>query len=997
MTAMDDVANDSGHRLGTRDGGDDDDDDAEEDGARLTSEPSTSGASLRYATARDVPFRKLCGAFEALQNERGRSKATSARRYRVLDTLHDRCLVSARDGTRVDAFDAYRLILPALDKERGAYFLKHDALAKVVVSAFDMSRASEDAKKLEDWKRKGGGNFPQVVRDVLAGGHLADREKDEDARTLTIGDVNEALDALAACDNKDQRASTLRALFSKMDATQVKWTCAIILKETKISMGEKAILRHYHSEANDLWDWTSDLRRVCEDLPRRDFRMKREDIDVGVGLINPQMARRQNSIDAVYRALKGTQFVIETKFDGERIQIHKDGDIINYWTRNMNDFGPRGYDVMNALFRHLPKRCILDGELMVWNKLRDQSYPFGALKNLIKAANMRKAKDELFPLKAHLENRDGGDSDGEEDLMSSKYAWYAENVKKLTYGDLELVYVPFDILYAVDRSVKTHKLRERHELLKEHVREVSVMCGNIRARILLATPDCAFSRVVSTKEDIERALLEAMDNGEEGLVIKDLDGPWIPGDRSNNWMKIKPDYLSSEDLDVVLIGGYYGAGELRGGKISQFLCGIVEATNDPISTASDGVKIMSFCKVGTGISAMQLDDLRSRLGDFMHREKPQDMNYNVTDAYNEKPDVWIWPPQRSLVVTVKGDIRAIRTTTFATGYSLRFPRVTGIRYDKKWSDILTLCDLLKTIEEEAPTLKVNIDDTRGGTNARKRSRTTGPATLLPAHLMPVDVSGVVQESEIFKNMQVHIANCESREQKQELFKAVIARSGTTSELWHKHVTHSVALNRDGSKFRTASREGDVYTIAWLQECIHEGRVVPPKPRHRLHLSATTWYGTDAMDRYGDDHFSDCNLADVHALVHQVGDQTKRWKTAEVPALVELDREYPSVCADVKLLTFRGCVFEIDDSLGKDARVDEQSSMFPSVLAGERRNVEQILRIYGGKLAPEGRMGTHIVRMYDDSVVFEDMDDGRKQVSLSWVKRCIDRSTTADVV
>ena len=43
------------------------------------------------------------------------------------------------------------------------------------------------------------------------------------------------------------------------------------------------------------------------------------------------------------------------------------------------------------------------------------------------------------------------------------------------------------------------------------------------------------------------------------------------------------------------------------------------------------------------------------------------------------------------------------------------------------------------------------------------------------------------------------------------------------------------------------------------------------------------------------------------------------------------------------------------------------------------------------------MGTHIVRMYDDSVVFEDMDDGRKQVSLSWVKRCIDRSTTADVV
>ena len=112
------------------------------------------------------------------------------------------------------------------------------------------------------------------------------------------------------------------------------------------------------------------------------------------------------------------------------------------------------------------------------------------------------------------------------------------------------------------------------------------MCGNIRARILLATPDCAFSRVGSTKEDIERALLEAMDNGEEGLVIKDLDGPWIPGDRSNNWMKIKPDYLSSEDLDVVLIVGYYFSCEFLCGKISPFLFCLVYSSNYPFCPPS---------------------------------------------------------------------------------------------------------------------------------------------------------------------------------------------------------------------------------------------------------------------------------------------------------------------------------------------------------------------------------------------------------------------------
>ena len=194
-------------------------------------------------------------------------------------------------------------------------------------------------------------------------------------------------------------------------------------------------------------------------------------------------------------------------------------------------------------------------------------------------------------------------------------------------------------------------------------------------------------------------------------------------------MKIKPDYLKTEDLDVLLIGGYYGAGELRGGKISQFLVGIIESTNASPLTA--GIKIMSFCKVGTGISGSELDDMRNRLGDYMHREKPKDCNYTVTDAYNEKPDVWIWPPQRSVVVRIKGDIRLIRTRTFASGYSLRFPRVTGLRYDKLWSDIMTYDELKQTIEEDRPNIGVDVDDERGGSHARQQKRSRTAATLLP--------------------------------------------------------------------------------------------------------------------------------------------------------------------------------------------------------------------------------------------------------------------------
>ena len=85
--------------------------------------------------------------------------------------------MSRKDGSRVDARSEYRLLLPSLDKERAVYQLKHeDAAGQGDGCLLDMSPEGEDAKRLIDWKQKGGGNFPQTVRDVLAAGHLEGRE-----------------------------------------------------------------------------------------------------------------------------------------------------------------------------------------------------------------------------------------------------------------------------------------------------------------------------------------------------------------------------------------------------------------------------------------------------------------------------------------------------------------------------------------------------------------------------------------------------------------------------------------------------------------------------------------------------------------------------------------------------------------------------------------------------------------------------------------------------
>ncbi|KAG1326864.1 putative DNA ligase 4 [Cocos nucifera] len=100
--------------------------------------------------------------FEAMA--RDRLAAKKRKRFR---TLLDRVY------TGRDYFSAVRLILPALDRERGSYGLKESALAAALVDALGLAKDSPDALRLINW-RKGGarsganaGNFALVAAEKI--------------------------------------------------------------------------------------------------------------------------------------------------------------------------------------------------------------------------------------------------------------------------------------------------------------------------------------------------------------------------------------------------------------------------------------------------------------------------------------------------------------------------------------------------------------------------------------------------------------------------------------------------------------------------------------------------------------------------------------------------------------------------------------------------------------------------------------------------------------
>lgn len=91
----------------------------------------------------------------------------------------------------------------------------------------------------------------------------------------------------------------------------------------------------------------------------------------------------------------------------------------------------------------------------------------------------------------------------------------------------------------------------------------------------LISIEIAESKPSTSLQEVLDALDKAIENREEGVMVKRLDSPYLP-DKRQHWIKLKPEYLEGvgDDLDLLILGGFYGEGARRGGKISHFLLGL---------------------------------------------------------------------------------------------------------------------------------------------------------------------------------------------------------------------------------------------------------------------------------------------------------------------------------------------------------------------------------------------------------------------------------------
>jgi DNA ligase-4 len=81
----------------------------------------------------------------------------------------------------------------------------------------------------------------------------------------------------------------------------------------------------------------------------------------------------------LFSQLRGKEVVVECKFDGDRIQVHKNGNDIHFFSRTFIDHSKYKEAIADTLCQNiLLEKCILNGEMLVWDRLTNRFAEFGS-------------------------------------------------------------------------------------------------------------------------------------------------------------------------------------------------------------------------------------------------------------------------------------------------------------------------------------------------------------------------------------------------------------------------------------------------------------------------------------------------------------------------------------------------------------------------------------------------------------------------------------------
>jgi DNA ligase 1 len=368
----------------------------------------------------------------------------------------------------------------------------------------------------------------------------------------------------------------------------------------------------YIEKVQEAYNLTNDLAEVAASISENGltgiFNMK-----MAVGKpVKVMLFQKAKDIDDAFSTV-GRPAALEFKYDGFRIQIHyKKDDLgkekLNLFTRRLENVTEQFPDILISLKGNInASSAILDAEAVGFDPKSNKYLPFQSISQRIKRKYSITEISEKFPVEVNV----------------------------------------FDVLYYNGENTLNMPFHERRKIITSIIEPVERKV--VPSRII----------VTGKNEEASKFYHEALDKGEEGVMVKNLDGIYKPGARVGYGVKLKP---VMESLDLVIVQAEWGEGK-RATWLTSFTLACKDENNN----------LLEIGKVSTGLK--ELPQEGTTFEQMTELLKPL--------IRLEKGKTVILKPEAVIEVQYE-EIQA--SPTYSSGFALRFPRFVRLRNMEKSVD-----------------------------------------------------------------------------------------------------------------------------------------------------------------------------------------------------------------------------------------------------------------------------------------------------------------------
>ena len=461
---------------------------------------------------------------------------------------------------------------------------------------------------------------------------------------LTVQKVYETLDKMAETSGSgavDTKMALLAGLLAAASPLEAKYILRTVTGNLRLGIADMTVLDALavaYGGGKEAREYVERAYNICSDLGRVAKTVVEEGIEGIKGFvvsagepIRPMLAERLSSPEEILEKLGG-KCAAEYKYDGERLQAHKQGGDVRLFSRRLENISDQYPDAVRLLGKNVKaEEAIVECECVAVDSDTGEMRPFQELMHRRRKYEISKAIED-YPVSLFI----------------------------------------FDLLFVDDRDLTLEPYPVRRRLLEKAVVEGEHV-------------GLTKSLVTRSPVELEKFFEEAIAEGCEGLVCKSVakDSVYQAGARGWLWIKYKRDYKSEmiDTVDLVVVGAFHGRGK-RAGAYGALLLAAYDSGKDAFETVT---------KCGTGFTDADLAKLPKMLEKHVVVHKhPRVESLLEADVWFE-PVVVIEVLGAEFTLSPIHTC-ALGMVRSGSGVAIRFPRFTGKYRDDKAAEDATGSD-----------------------------------------------------------------------------------------------------------------------------------------------------------------------------------------------------------------------------------------------------------------------------------------------------------------